>query len=139
MHIRKVSYGVTTFIGILVILLSLSPPNLIVWLNLFSLGGLESVFIWPVVLGLYWQGGNKHGAITSIVLGMGTYTLFDRFLSPCIRPPNGCPFVTGCFCSLLHSYELKQRIIIEPFPKMAKRLEVSSLFKVHASLVFLST
>lgn len=78
-HIKKVSFSVTAIVGILVIFLALSPPDLIVWLNLFSFGGLESVFIWPVILGLYWSKGNKYGAITSMVLGMGSYILLDRF------------------------------------------------------------
>ena len=78
-HVKKVSFSVTAVIGILVILLALSPPDLIVWLNLFSFGGLESVFIWPVILGLYWSKGNKYGAITSMILGMGSYILLDRF------------------------------------------------------------
>lgn len=78
-QVKKVSFSVTAIIGILVILLSLSPPDLIVWLNLFSFGGLESVFIWPVVLGLYWSKGNRHGAITSMILGMGSYILLDQF------------------------------------------------------------
>jgi sodium/pantothenate symporter len=78
-QVKKVSFSVTAIIGIVVILLALSPPDLIVWLNLFSFGGLESVFIWPVVLGLYWSKGNKYGAITSMVLGMGSYILLDRF------------------------------------------------------------
>lgn len=78
-HVKKVSFSVTAIIGILVILLSLSPPDLIVWLNLFAFGGLESVFIWPVILGLYWSKGNKYGAITSMILGMGSYILFDQF------------------------------------------------------------
>jgi sodium/pantothenate symporter len=77
--VKKVSFSVTAIIGIIVILFSLSPPDLIVWLNLFSFGGLESVFIWPVVLGLYWSKGNKYGAITSMVLGMGSYILLDQF------------------------------------------------------------
>ncbi|MBT2727518.1 sodium/pantothenate symporter [Bacillus sp. ISL-75] len=77
--VKKVSFSVTAIIGIVVILFSLSPPDLIVWLNLFSFGGLESVFIWPVILGLYWRKGNKYGAITSMVLGMGSYILLDQF------------------------------------------------------------
>ena len=72
-QVKKVSFSVTAIIGIVVILFSLSPPDLIVWLNLFSFGGLESVFIWPVILGLYWSKGNKYGAITSMVIGMGSY------------------------------------------------------------------
>ena len=77
-QIKKVSFSVTAIIGVIVIILALSPPDLIVWLNLFSFGGLESVFIWPVVLGLYWSKGNKYGAITSMVIGMGSYILLDR-------------------------------------------------------------
>ncbi len=78
-HVKKVSFSVTAIIGILVIFFALSPPDLIVWLNLFSFGGLESVFIWPVIFGLYWSRGNKYGAITSMILGMGSYVLLDRF------------------------------------------------------------
>ncbi|MBS4213205.1 MULTISPECIES: sodium/pantothenate symporter [Neobacillus] len=78
-QIKKVSFSVTAIIGVLVILLALSPPDLIIWLNLFSFGGLESVFIWPVILGLYWSKGNKYGAITSMILGMSSYIIFDRF------------------------------------------------------------
>lgn len=78
-QIKKVSFSVTAIIGIIVIILALSPPDLIVWLNLFSFGGLESVFIWPVILGLYWSKGNKNGAITSMIIGMGSYILLDRF------------------------------------------------------------
>ncbi|MEH7116441.1 sodium/pantothenate symporter [Neobacillus vireti] len=77
-QIKKVSFSVTAIIGVIVIILALSPPDLIVWLNLFSFGGLESVFIWPVVLGLYWSKGNKYGAITSMIIGMGSYILLDR-------------------------------------------------------------
>ncbi|PLS06991.1 sodium/pantothenate symporter [Neobacillus cucumis] len=78
-QIKKVSFSVTAIIGIIVIILALSPPDLIVWLNLFAFGGLESVFIWPVILGLYWSKGNKYGAVTSMILGMGSYILLDRF------------------------------------------------------------
>ncbi|PFP29994.1 sodium/panthothenate symporter [Bacillus sp. AFS073361] len=93
--VKKVSFSVTAIIGIIVILFSLSPPDLIVWLNLFSFGGLESVFIWPVVLGLYWSKGNKHGAITSMILGMGSYILLDQFY------PNPFGFHTVVFPILL--------------------------------------
>ena len=78
-HVKKISFSVTAIIGIVVILLSLSPPDLIIWLNLFSFGGLESVFIWPVIFGLYWAKGNKYGAIASMILGMCSYIIFDRF------------------------------------------------------------
>ncbi|WP_050614463.1 sodium/pantothenate symporter [Bacillus testis] len=78
-QVRKVSFWVTSIIGAAVVLFALSPPDLLIWLNLFSFGGLESVFIWPVVFGLYWSGGNKYGAVSSMVAGMGAFILFDRF------------------------------------------------------------
>lgn len=69
---------VTTAIGLAVVFFALKPPDLLVWLNLFSFGGLESVFIWPIIFGLYWSKGNKYGAILSMVVGMGSYIVFDR-------------------------------------------------------------
>lgn len=77
-QVKRASFWVTTLIGVSVILFALSPPDLLIWLNLFSFGGLESVFIWPIVFGLYWSKGNKYGAISSMVVGMGAYILFDR-------------------------------------------------------------
>lgn len=77
-QIKQTSFWVTTLIGATVILFALNPPDLLVWLNLFSFGGLESVFIWPIILGLYWGKGNKYGAISSMIIGMSSYILFDR-------------------------------------------------------------
>lgn len=77
-QVKNTSFIVTTIIGVAVVLFALSPPDLLIWLNLFSFGGLESVFIWPVVFGLYWSKGNKYGAICSMIVGMGTYILLDR-------------------------------------------------------------
>ncbi|WP_028390193.1 sodium/pantothenate symporter [Bacillus cihuensis] len=77
-QVKRASFWVTTLIGISVILFALSPPDLLIWLNLFSFGGLESVFLWPIVFGLYWSKGNKYGAISSMGVGMGSYILFDR-------------------------------------------------------------
>lgn len=71
--IKRVSFGVTGVLGIIVFLLALQPPELLIFLNLFSFGGLEAAFIWPVVLGLYWKYGNKYGAIASMITGMLSY------------------------------------------------------------------
>ncbi|WNS76352.1 sodium/pantothenate symporter [Bacillus sp. DTU_2020_1000418_1_SI_GHA_SEK_038] len=77
--IKKMSFGVTAILGILVFLMALSPPDLIIWLNLFSFGGLEAAFIWPVVLGLYWERGNKFGAISSMAIGIGSYIIIHMY------------------------------------------------------------
>ncbi|KAF0820651.1 Pantothenate:Na+ symporter [Bacillus sp. ZZV12-4809] len=77
--IKKMSFAVTALLGILVCIMALSPPDLLIWLNLFSFGGLEAAFIWPVVLGLYWAKGNKYGAVASMITGTVSYILFHTF------------------------------------------------------------
>ncbi|WP_033826998.1 sodium/pantothenate symporter [Bacillus andreraoultii] len=77
--IRKISYTVTAVLGMIVFFMALSPPDFLIWLNLFSFGGLEAAFIWPVVLGLYWKKGNKHGAIWSMVVGVLSYILLHTY------------------------------------------------------------
>ena len=71
--IKRLSFGVTGALGVVVYLLALNPPDLLIFLNLFAFGGLEAAFIWPVVLGLYWKWGNKFGAIASMVTGIVSY------------------------------------------------------------------
>ena len=71
--IKRVSFGVTGILGIIVFLLALDPPDLLIFLNLFAFGGLEAAFIWPIVLGLYWKWGNKYGAIASMATGIISY------------------------------------------------------------------
>ncbi|WP_142827159.1 sodium/pantothenate symporter [Planococcus soli] len=71
--IKRISFGVTGMLGIIVFLLALNPPELLIFLNLFAFGGLEAAFIWPIVLGLYWKWGNKYGAIASMATGIVSY------------------------------------------------------------------
>lgn len=77
--IKQASFGVTTILGIIVFIIALSPPDFLIWLNLFAFGGLEAAFIWPVIFGLYWKKGNKYGAVTSMVVGVLSYILFHTF------------------------------------------------------------
>lgn len=72
-QIKNRSFWVTTIIGLAVVLLSLSPPDLLIMLNLFAFGGLESAFLWAVVFGLYWKKANKYGAISSMIVGLVLY------------------------------------------------------------------
>ncbi|MEF2291338.1 sodium/pantothenate symporter [Virgibacillus dokdonensis] len=77
--IKRLSIGITALLGVIIYLMALNPPDLIIWLNLFAFGGLEAAFIWPIVLGLYWQKGNKYGALASMVTGVGLYIISDLF------------------------------------------------------------
>lgn len=72
-EVKWISIGVTAVIGIVAFILAISPPDLLVFLNLFAFGGLEAAFIWPLVLGLYWRYANKKGAIASMIVGISSY------------------------------------------------------------------
>jgi sodium/pantothenate symporter len=79
-QVKRWSLAATSAVGISVFLFAIKPPELLIWFNLFSFGGLEAVFIWPIVLGLYWSAGNKYGAIASMIIGMGSYMLIHLFM-----------------------------------------------------------
>lgn len=70
---KRVSVSITAILGVIVFFLALYPPDLLVWINLFAFGGLEAVFLWPVVLGLYWHKANTAGALASIAVGVAVF------------------------------------------------------------------
>ncbi|MGY4676337.1 sodium/pantothenate symporter [Pasteurella sp. P03HT] len=75
---RKISWFssmITLMLTALLILAALNPPDMIIWLNLFAFGGLEAAFLWVIILGLYWDKANAYGAISSMVVGLGSYIL----------------------------------------------------------------
>lgn len=58
---------------------ALNPPDMLIWLNLLSLGGLEATFLWVIVLGLYWKKANATGAICSMLAGLISYVVMTSF------------------------------------------------------------
>ncbi|WP_181347277.1 sodium/pantothenate symporter [Thalassobacillus sp. CUG 92003] len=116
-RVKKLSISVTAALGIFVFLMAINPPDLLVWLNLFAFGGLEAAFIWPVIFGLYWQKGNKHGALASMLVGIVSYTLLHNFypsafgMHTVVLPVllSLAAFVAGSL--LTHSREQRQTIL----------------------------
>lgn len=78
-RIKILSSMTTLLLGLLVLLASLRPPDMIIWLNLLAFGGLEAVFLWPLVLGLYWERANAVGALSAMFTGAICYTLLASF------------------------------------------------------------
>ena len=74
--IKKLSLLISLGFGLLVFLLSLNPPDLLVWINLFALGGQEAAFFCPIIFGLYWKRANATGAAASMIFGTATYLYF---------------------------------------------------------------
>lgn len=79
-QIKNRSFWVTSIIGGAVVIFAVKPPELLIMLNLFAFGGLESAFLWSVVFGLYWKKANKYGAISSMIVGLTLYIVIYRFV-----------------------------------------------------------
>lgn len=71
--LARLSLWVTLIFALLVFFAATNPPEMIIWLNLMALGGLQAVFLWPLVLGLYWKKASSAGALSSMVIGLTTY------------------------------------------------------------------
>ncbi|HDR1130835.1 sodium/pantothenate symporter [Pasteurella multocida] len=72
-RVKILSTVATLFMTILVTVATLNPPDMLIWLNLFALGGLETTFLWVMLLGLYWQKANAYGAVCSMIVGLSSY------------------------------------------------------------------
>lgn len=81
--LKRFSTITTLLITVLLVVAAFDPPDMLIWLNLLSLGGLESTFLWVIVLGVYWKKANATGALSSMVVGLGSYIIIHTFkLSP---------------------------------------------------------
>lgn len=78
-NLSKSSWIVTLLIGALVFILTLTPPDIIFWINLFAMGGLESCFFWPIVGGIFYKKGNNKAAIASTLVGVAVYMISYQF------------------------------------------------------------
>ncbi|UKH25547.1 sodium/pantothenate symporter [Actinobacillus pleuropneumoniae] len=77
--LKRFSTMTTLTFAVLLVFAALNPPDMLIWLNLLSLGGLEATFLWVIVLGLYWKNANAAGAISSMLAGLTSYVIFTSF------------------------------------------------------------
>jgi len=77
--LRRVGMAVTLILGIIVYAAASKRPTLLVWINLWAIGGLEAAFFFPTVLGLYWKRANGFGALASMIVGIGGFILMSKF------------------------------------------------------------
>lgn len=73
------SFLATLLIGVIVFMLTLTPPEIIFWVQLFAMGGLEAAFFWPIVGGIFYKKGNKQAAIASSVIGVLVYVISYQY------------------------------------------------------------
>ena len=72
-NVQKASTIMTILFGVVVIALTINPPDIIFFLNLFAFGGLECTFLWPLIGGLFWKKGTKQAAVVSSVGAVAAY------------------------------------------------------------------
>lgn len=78
-RIKRLSLMATLLMTLLVTFATLNPPDMLIWLNLFALGGLETTFLWVMLFGLYWKKANAYGALSSMLVGLISYVGLTYF------------------------------------------------------------
>ncbi len=79
-NVKLVSTILTMLLGVVVMVLTINPPDIIFMLNMFAFGGLECTFFWPLVGGLFWKKGTKQAAVCSSVGAIATYIFATYFI-----------------------------------------------------------
>jgi len=115
--LKRLGLLITGLTGAIVLALSFHPPGFLVWLNLFALAGLETTFLWPTLLGLYWRRANAAGAIASVIVGTGTYILFNAYWE---RPFGTHTIILPLALSLL-VFVIVSRLTPPPAPETLRR------------------
>jgi sodium/pantothenate symporter len=73
--VKRLSYATTTIAGILVMALAASPPDFLQRIIVFTSSGFASTYLFPMLLGLYWKGMTRQGALASMVGGFSIIVL----------------------------------------------------------------
>ena len=71
--IKRMGFGVTLIVGIVVSIGAVNPPKFLQYLIVFTGGGLAVSFLFPVALALYWPRFNAAGAIAAMLGGLASY------------------------------------------------------------------
>lgn len=77
--IKWMSLAATFIVGMIVFLFTIYPPDLIVWINLFAMGGLECAFFCPIIFGLYWKKANATACVISSICGVASFILMTSY------------------------------------------------------------
>ncbi|MEG1176577.1 MAG: sodium/solute symporter [Ruthenibacterium sp.] len=95
---KKATYVITAGILVVILAFAVNPPAFLQAIINFALGGLESAFFCPLLLGLYWKKANEYGCIASMGGGLLYYLLATIVPSMAFGLQ---PVVPSCIVSIL--------------------------------------
>lgn len=72
----------SSIIGLISLLIALRPPALVLVLTAFAWAVIASTTLWPLLLGIYWKGATRWGALASMAGGCATALIWMAFGSP---------------------------------------------------------
>ncbi len=101
-QLKRISVWLTIIIGAIAFALAITQPPALEYIIIFSIGGIMSALLWPIVLGLFWKRGNKYAAIASMIVGLVTYVLGKGGIVPLRAYFGGAdPCLPGLLFSLI--------------------------------------
>ncbi|MBN1785409.1 MAG: sodium:solute symporter family protein [Candidatus Methanofastidiosa archaeon] len=63
-------------VAMVTIILAINPPSLLAWLIWMTIGITLSVFVVPIMAGLYWRRATREGAMASMIVGFIAAVIF---------------------------------------------------------------
>lgn len=75
-QMRTITPIVLVVICVIVLLISIDPPDAVQLMVNFAIGGLASALFFPLLLGLYWKRANEYGAMAGVLSGF-LYFIFS--------------------------------------------------------------
>ena len=67
--VKWASYSTTALVGALVTVIAMDPPEFLQYIIVFTGGGFAATFLVPMVLGIYWKGMTRQGALAAMIGG----------------------------------------------------------------------
>jgi SSS family solute:Na+ symporter/sodium/pantothenate symporter len=74
--VRWASYTTTAVVGVIVTLLATRTIDFLQYIVVFTSSGFACTFLAPTLLGVYWKGMTRQGALASAISGLGVILLF---------------------------------------------------------------
>lgn len=96
--LTRLAYGVTGALGILVLILALTPPPLLATLVIYFGGGVTAAFVVPMIAALYSRRATTAGAIAAIFGGFAVFIIVDTWFR---NPLNIMSYLWGVAASFI--------------------------------------